>query len=231
MPASDSDVSFEDLDEVPEIPSSGGGLRGSRRYSRSSSQPPSRQSHSDGDSEEDEPGVSRSLPSVASSHVTRPRTWQDVDRDDLSRTALKLISNVASTAPTDDKAREAVWHPTTTITVTAELNDPLGLGRIDPVDLRLVRSLCVLVSPAIPFCRWQIPSLLPAAVDAYKAATSLLSLGNSTPGAGPHMSIALVLYAHSQTSWSFKSIAPMSCLSTADQLLLVDQLGGDCCMV
>ena len=145
MPASDSDVSFEDLDEVPpEIPSGGGGLRSREGYSRSSSQAPSRHSQSYGGSEDEEPNVSRSLPSLASSHAARPRAWQDVDRDDLSKTALKLISSVASTAPTDDKAREAVWHPTTTITVTAELVDPLGLGRIDPVDLRLVRR------PSVP---------------------------------------------------------------------------------
>lgn len=57
---------------------------------------------------------------------------------------LKLISSVASTAPTDDKSREAVvWHPAA-VAVTAHgaaLNDPLGFGRIDLPNLRLVRGV------------------------------------------------------------------------------------------
>lgn len=53
---------------------------------------------------------------------------------------LKLISSVASTAPTDDKSRDAVWHPTTTLTISQDLfNDPLGFGTIDLVNMRLVR--------------------------------------------------------------------------------------------
>lgn len=53
-------------------------------------------------------------------------------------TAMRLITNIASTAPTDDKSREAIWHPTTTLTVSAELVDPLGMGKIDPDKLCLV---------------------------------------------------------------------------------------------
>jgi hypothetical protein len=63
-----------------------------------------------------------------------------VDRGELSASALALISSIAQTAPTDDRSRDAVWHPTTTVTVTQELVDPLGLGRIDPAAMRLVRS-------------------------------------------------------------------------------------------
>jgi len=63
---------------------------------------------------------------------------QDVDREQLSQTVLKLISSVASTAPTDDKSRDAVWHPTTTLTVTQHLHDPLGFGKIDVINMRLV---------------------------------------------------------------------------------------------
>lgn len=52
---------------------------------------------------------------------------------------LKLISSVASTAPTDDKSREAViWHPAAVAVNTQNLNDPLGYGKIDVVNLRLV---------------------------------------------------------------------------------------------
>jgi hypothetical protein len=64
---------------------------------------------------------------------------QEVDREQLSGTVLKLISSVASTAPTDDKSREAViWHPAAVAVTTQNLNDPLGFGRIDVVNLRLV---------------------------------------------------------------------------------------------
>lgn len=64
---------------------------------------------------------------------------QEVDREQLSGTVLKLISSVASTAPTDDKSREAViWHPAAVAVTTTNLNDPLGFGRIDLVNLRLV---------------------------------------------------------------------------------------------
>lgn len=53
---------------------------------------------------------------------------------------LKLISSVASTAPTDDKSREAViWHPAAVALHTTNLNDPLGFGKIDVVNMRLVR--------------------------------------------------------------------------------------------
>ena len=62
-----------------------------------------------------------------------------MDRAELAASALSLISSIAQTAPTDDNSRDAVWHPTTTVTVTAELVDPLGLGRIDADALRLVR--------------------------------------------------------------------------------------------
>lgn len=68
------------------------------------------------------------------------RCVQDVDREQLSQTVLKLISSVASTAPTDDKSRDAVWHPTTTLTVTQNLHDPLGFGKIDVINLRLVSA-------------------------------------------------------------------------------------------
>lgn len=61
-----------------------------------------------------------------------------VDRGELSASALALISSIAQTAPTDDKSRDAVWHPTTTMTVTQELVDPLGMGRIDAVNMKLV---------------------------------------------------------------------------------------------
>ena len=64
---------------------------------------------------------------------------QEVDREHLSQTVLKLISSVASTAPTDDKSREAViWHPAAVAVNTQSLNDPLGFGKIDVVNLRLV---------------------------------------------------------------------------------------------
>jgi hypothetical protein len=67
------------------------------------------------------------------------RDLQEVDREQLSNTVLKLISSVASTAPTDDKSREAViWHPAAVAVTTQHLNDPLGFGRIDVVNLRLV---------------------------------------------------------------------------------------------
>lgn len=60
---------------------------------------------------------------------------------------LKLISSVASTAPTDDKSREAViWHPAAVAVNTTNLNDPLGFGKIDVVNLRLVRMWGVLFS-------------------------------------------------------------------------------------
>jgi hypothetical protein len=65
---------------------------------------------------------------------------QDVDREQLSSTVLKLISSVASTAPTDDKSRDAVWHPTVTFTVSQDqYQDPLGFGTIDLLNMKLVR--------------------------------------------------------------------------------------------
>jgi hypothetical protein len=67
-----------------------------------------------------------------------PSTWQEVDRAELSASALALISSIAQTAPADDRSRDAVWHPTAAVTVAAELVDPLGLGRIDPDRLALV---------------------------------------------------------------------------------------------
>ncbi|KAI8462855.1 MAG: exocyst complex component Sec5-domain-containing protein [Monoraphidium minutum] len=79
--------------------------------------------------------------------LTGPATWQEVDRAELADSALALISSIAQTAPTDDKSRDAVWHPTTTVTVTAELVDPLGLGRIDPATLRLERNVREVASP------------------------------------------------------------------------------------
>jgi hypothetical protein len=71
---------------------------------------------------------------------TTPNILQEVDREQLSGTVLKLISSVASTAPTDDKSREAViWHPAAVAVNTQSRNDPLGFGKIDVVNLRLVR--------------------------------------------------------------------------------------------
>jgi hypothetical protein len=68
---------------------------------------------------------------------------QDVDREQLSSTVLKLISSVASTAPTDDKSRDAVWHPTVTFTVSQDqYQDPLGFGTIDLLNMKLVRATC-----------------------------------------------------------------------------------------
>jgi len=73
-------------------------------------------------------------------HPPPPRA--QVDRGELAASALALISSIAQTAPTDDKSRDAVWHPTTTVTVTQELVDPLGLGRIDAAGLKLVGAPC-----------------------------------------------------------------------------------------
>eukprot|EP00775_Hariotina_reticulata_P008992 gene8992-9164_t len=75
-----------------------------------------------------------------SGYLYAANSWQDVDREQLSQTVLKLISSVASTAPTDDKSRDAVWHPTTTLTVTQNVHDPLGFGKIDVINLRLERA-------------------------------------------------------------------------------------------
>ncbi|GBF96117.1 hypothetical protein Rsub_08993 [Raphidocelis subcapitata] len=69
-----------------------------------------------------------------------PATWQEVDRAELSASALALISSIAQTAPADDRSRDAVWHPTAAVTVAAELVDPLGLGRIDAARLVLERQ-------------------------------------------------------------------------------------------
>lgn len=72
-------------------------------------------------------------------------TWQEVDRAALAASALALVSSVAQTAPADDRARDAVWHPTSGAAVVAiaqhdggGLADPLGFGRIDVANRRLV---------------------------------------------------------------------------------------------
>lgn len=94
------------------------------------------------------------LPAPAQQRTGLPPLWRppklrrplllspptQVDRGELAASALSLISSIAQTAPTDDKSRDAVWHPTTTVTVTQELVDPLGMGRIDPQAMRLVRG-------------------------------------------------------------------------------------------
>ncbi|KIZ03142.1 Exocyst complex component 2 [Monoraphidium neglectum] len=90
----------------------------------------------EGDADDDGQEGRRAL---ACSTAAGPATWQEVDRGELSASALALISSIAQTAPTDDRSRDAVWHPTTTVTVTQELVDPLGLGRIDPAAMRLER--------------------------------------------------------------------------------------------
>lgn len=64
-----------------------------------------------------------------------------MDRAQLSASVLRLISSVASTAPTDDRSRDAVWHPSATaLPISASLQDPLGFGRIDVANMRLVRA-------------------------------------------------------------------------------------------
>jgi hypothetical protein len=88
---------------------------------------------------------------------------QDVDREQLSSTVLKLISSVASTAPTDDKSRDAVWHPTVTFTVSQDqYQDPLGFGTIDLLNMKLVRATtccvlrCAIVVHVVLRAGWQM---------------------------------------------------------------------------
>eukprot|EP00882_Tetradesmus_deserticola_P024795 GHRQ01027121.1.p2 GENE.GHRQ01027121.1~~GHRQ01027121.1.p2 ORF type:complete len:140 (+),score=35.04 GHRQ01027121.1:478-897(+) len=78
-------------------------------------------------------------PLLSGLSMSGANSWQDVDREQLSSTVLKLISSVASTAPTDDKSRDAVWHPTVTFTASQDqYQDPLGFGTIDLLNMRLV---------------------------------------------------------------------------------------------
>uniref|UniRef100_A0A383VH62 Exocyst complex component SEC5 n=1 Tax=Tetradesmus obliquus TaxID=3088 RepID=A0A383VH62_TETOB len=79
-------------------------------------------------------------PLLSGINISGANSWQDVDREQLSSTVLKLISSVASTAPTDDKSRDAVWHPTVTFTVSQDqYQDPLGFGTIDLLNMKLER--------------------------------------------------------------------------------------------
>eukprot|EP00879_Flechtneria_rotunda_P018324 GHRR01019221.1.p1 GENE.GHRR01019221.1~~GHRR01019221.1.p1 ORF type:complete len:279 (+),score=98.16 GHRR01019221.1:542-1378(+) len=125
----DSDVSFEELNDNEHLAVHEASHGGTQRIRESSNTQASYD-----EAEQEQPRLqARSLPAAASS-------WQEVDRDQLSQTVLQLISSVASTAPTDDKSRDAVWHPTTTITISHNLNDPLGFGTIDVDNMRLVRE-------------------------------------------------------------------------------------------
>ncbi|WIA14506.1 hypothetical protein OEZ85_003026 [Tetradesmus obliquus] len=79
-------------------------------------------------------------PLLSGINISGANSWQDVDRAQLSSTVLKLISSVASTAPTDDKSRDAVWHPTVTFTISQDqYQDPLGFGTIDLLNMKLER--------------------------------------------------------------------------------------------
>ncbi|KAF6265699.1 exocyst complex component Sec5-domain-containing protein [Scenedesmus sp. NREL 46B-D3] len=79
-------------------------------------------------------------PLLSGISMSGANSWQDVDREQLSSTVLKLISSVASTAPVDDKSRDAVWHPTTTFTVSQDqYQDPLGFGTINLLNMKLER--------------------------------------------------------------------------------------------
>jgi hypothetical protein len=133
MADSDSDVSFESDDDDMQLPRTPRDSRGAPTLGAAGRGHQANRNYSD---------ASDDIGTTLRKTAVRPslKSWQDVDRDELGKTVLKLISSVASTAPTDDKSRDAVWHPTSSITVTAELVDPLGLGRINPDTLTLVSS-------------------------------------------------------------------------------------------
>jgi hypothetical protein len=133
MSDSDSDVSFESDDDDMQLPRTPRDSRGTPIMGAAGRGHQANRNYSD---------TSDDIGTTLRRTAAKPslKSWQDVDRDELGKTVLKLISSVASTAPTDDKSRDAVWHPTSSITVTAELVDPLGLGRINPDTLTLVSS-------------------------------------------------------------------------------------------
>jgi len=78
-------------------------------------------------------------PSPSRPGAMQAMCWQEVDRDEITTRAMKLVANIAATAPTDEKTRDTMWVPTAAVALQAELTDPLGMGAIDPIQLKLVR--------------------------------------------------------------------------------------------
>lgn len=86
--------------------------------------------------------------------VLDPKSWQDVDRDELAAKAVALFGNIAATAPVNERMRESMWQPPLQATpVHQDLLDPLGMGKIDAQRMRLVRG-----SPGRPCARVAPPT-------------------------------------------------------------------------
>jgi hypothetical protein len=87
-----------------------------------------------------------------------PRPLQDVDRDEVASTALRLFASIAATAPTDERARDSMWQPAMAPPPQQqELIDPLGMGKIDPANMRLVGwcrgwAWCAVLQLAVDSC-------------------------------------------------------------------------------
>jgi hypothetical protein len=131
---------------------------------------------------------------------------QDVDRAELSSTVIKLISSVASTAPTDDRARDAVWHPPATLTVQASLQDPLGCGTIDLERRQLVHEADAGQGP---------DAINPRGHQGVEGDPNR-QVRNADLSGRPHKAACALTHSHACTAL-YISLSPQSCCSGAVQ--------------
>jgi hypothetical protein len=70
-----------------------------------------------------------------------PAMWHEVNTEELTESAGKLINNIISTTLSDENEQQQMtWQLSLPTTADTELMDPLGMGTLDTTNMCLVRA-------------------------------------------------------------------------------------------